>query len=48
MRFFEKLDILNYQDADNGTQNVGIYNEIVSVNKYTNHGNVTIGVSPDR
>lgn len=41
MRFFEKLD------EDNGSQNVGVYHEVVSLNAYKTHGHVTIGVSKD-
>lgn len=44
MRFFEKLDKLNQQDADKGTATVGICNEVVAVNKNGHNGTVTIGV----
>lgn len=44
MRLFEILDKLNQLDADNGTANVGICNEVVSVDKKGNNGYVKIGV----
>ncbi|MDR3551268.1 MAG: hypothetical protein P4L31_07685 [Candidatus Babeliales bacterium] len=44
MRLFEALDKLNKLDEENGTANVGICNELVSVNKSGHNGTVTIGV----
>lgn len=44
---FEVLDQMNLLDAENGTQNVGVYNEVIAVDKYTSHGKVTIGVSAE-
>jgi len=45
-RMFQILDELNLLDEQGGSENVGVYNQVVSVNQYTNHGHVTIGVSP--
>lgn len=44
MRLFEILDKLNQNDADNGTANVGICNEVVSVDKKGHNGYVKIGI----
>lgn len=47
MRMFEILDQLNQIDAETGSTNVGICNQVVEVKKYTSHGTVTIGVPPE-
>jgi basic membrane lipoprotein Med (substrate-binding protein (PBP1-ABC) superfamily) len=46
-RLLEVLDEMNIIDAETGSQNVGVYNQVVSVNSYKDHGHVTIGVSVD-
>jgi len=47
MRLFEILDKLSVMDTENGTANVGICNEVVSVDKKGNNGFVTIGIPGD-
>lgn len=44
MRMLEILDKMNQMDAENGTANIGVCNEVVSVNKRGDNGTVTIGV----
>lgn len=47
MRFFEILDKLNLMDAENGTVNVGLLPDVISINAYTKHGDIKIGLPID-
>lgn len=47
MRMFEILDQLNLMDEKNGTVNVGVCPDVISVNAYTNHGDIKIGLPVD-
>lgn len=44
---FEVLDKMNLADTETGSATVGIYNEIIAVDKFTSHGKVTVGVSAE-
>lgn len=47
MRLFETLDKLNLLDEQNGTANVGLLPDVISVNSYTKHGDIKMGLPKD-
>ncbi len=44
---FEILDQLNLADTADGTCKVGVLPDVISVNMYTNHGDIKFGLPID-
>lgn len=44
---FEILDQLNIADTADGTSKVGVLPDVISVNMYTNHGDIKFGLPVD-